>query len=129
MLSRTIRRARFVDLHSGRTADSICSLPPCGGGLGRGVVRLATPSATSHDPHPQPLPTRTRVYPSSSINRVEVGLIRLRLGRGARRARSKLWINNTGTRCSLALVGALVAGTALPVSAQQTTPIGVSYQP
>jgi len=33
------------------------------------------------------------------------------------------------TFVSLAAAGALVAGTALPVRAQQTTPIGVSYQP
>ena len=82
--------------------------PTCGGGLGRGVVRLATLSPTSHDPHPQPLPTR---------------------GRGAHRSRGKLWINTTGTRCSLALAAALAVGAAIPAGAQQTTPIGVSYQP
>src|SRR5258708_6761025 len=41
-------------------ACSVCSLPPCGGGLGRGVVRLATLVPLSLNPHPQPLPTRGR---------------------------------------------------------------------
>src|SRR6266702_5597963 len=43
-----------------RAANSVCSLPPCGGGLGRGVVRLSTSVHESRDPHPQPLPTRGR---------------------------------------------------------------------
>jgi penicillin-binding protein 1C len=42
------------------TADSVRSLPPCGGGLGRGEARLSLPAPLSHDPHPQPLPTRGR---------------------------------------------------------------------
>jgi hypothetical protein len=41
-------------------ANSVCSLPPCGGGLGRGVMRLATLVRQSHYPHPQPLPARGR---------------------------------------------------------------------
>jgi hypothetical protein len=47
-------------VYSGRATDSVGSLPPCGGGLGRGVARFASLIAISHDPHPQPLPTRGR---------------------------------------------------------------------
>jgi general nucleoside transport system permease protein len=41
-------------------ADSERSLPPCGGGLGRGVERVAPLVPSSLDPHPPPLPTRGR---------------------------------------------------------------------
>ena len=39
---------------------SFFSLPPCGGGSGWGVGRFWHQVATSHDPHPRPLPTRGR---------------------------------------------------------------------
>ena len=72
------------ELRSAGAGASACSLPPCGGGSGRGVApdRQSAPSG-SHDPHPQPLPKRTRVYPSSSTRMAKVGKIRLWLGRGA----------------------------------------------
>src|SRR5262249_42738788 len=43
----------------------VCSLPPCGGGVGRGVMRRDNDGATCEGiarppPHPQPLPTRGR---------------------------------------------------------------------
>src|SRR5215471_10475609 len=46
-------------MHTGAT-HSVCSLPPCGGGVGRGVVVVARDASTNVDPHPQPLPTRGR---------------------------------------------------------------------
>src|ERR1700704_2617483 len=43
---------------------SVCSLPPCGGGLGRGgggeFVVVARDASANCYPHPQPLPTRGR---------------------------------------------------------------------
>src|SRR5436853_435795 len=53
-------RARFVEVERRQATYSVCSLPPCGGGLGRGVVLWAMLVRVSHDPHPQPLPTRGR---------------------------------------------------------------------
>src|SRR5437870_12655473 len=44
-------------MESVRAAISVCSLPPCGGGLGRGVVVVGRAASTNPDPHPQPLPT------------------------------------------------------------------------
>src|SRR5712691_8052660 len=43
-------------------ALSLRSLPPCGGGLGRGVAARenVANSASPHHPHPCPLPTRGR---------------------------------------------------------------------
>src|SRR5262249_35345898 len=35
-----------------RAANSVCSLPPCGGGLGRGVMRGCTHVASHNDPPP-----------------------------------------------------------------------------
>src|SRR2546425_10477258 len=37
-------------------AVSVCSLPPCGGGLGRGVVRTQTPARQTATPTPNPSP-------------------------------------------------------------------------
>jgi hypothetical protein len=54
------RRAYPAEVESIRATSSVCSLPPCGGGLGRGVMHFATSVHQSHDPHPQPLPTRGR---------------------------------------------------------------------
>src|SRR5712692_2254838 len=56
------------------TANSVCSLPPCGGGLGRGVARLAMLVPLSHDPHPQPLPTRGRGAAPAFASRVLAAL-------------------------------------------------------
>jgi hypothetical protein len=39
-------------------AASVCSPPPCGEGLGVGVVRCGTIRASLQDPPPQPSPTR-----------------------------------------------------------------------
>jgi hypothetical protein len=44
-------------VHSG-AASSVCSLPPCGGGLGEGGWCVWVSEA--RDPHPRPLPTRGR---------------------------------------------------------------------
>src|SRR5947209_8620491 len=55
-------------MESAQAANSACSLPPCGGGLGRGVVVVA-PDVSTHHPHPQPLPTRGRGAPPSSRRR------------------------------------------------------------
>src|SRR5262249_18563119 len=43
-----------------RAAGSVCSLPPCRGGVGRGVVVTARGASANSDPHPQPLPARGR---------------------------------------------------------------------
>src|SRR5208337_4972695 len=43
-----------------RVANPVCSLPPCGGGLGWGVDCLASLVAETRNPHPRPLPTRGR---------------------------------------------------------------------
>src|ERR1700722_18250871 len=40
---------------------------PCGGGLGRGVVRFGNSVATSRDPHPRPLPTTSRACPTCAL--------------------------------------------------------------
>src|SRR6478735_8964084 len=45
---------------SALTANSVCSLPPCGGGVGRGVVVGSRDVSANTYPHPQPLPTRGR---------------------------------------------------------------------
>jgi hypothetical protein len=52
------RRSRFA-----LAAVSVCSLPPCGGGLGRGVVVVARDVSANCYPHPQPLPSRLRACP------------------------------------------------------------------
>ena len=49
--SLTFREVLLAVQNSGR-------LPPCGGGLGRGVASLTTRAPLPRDPHPQPLPTR-----------------------------------------------------------------------
>jgi hypothetical protein len=46
--------AAAVKWISERAANSVCSLPPCGGGLGRGVASLATLAPLPHDPTPTP---------------------------------------------------------------------------
>src|SRR5713101_5658468 len=52
--------------------------------LGEGWREGLTSIDSSRPPHPDSLPTRTRVYPSSALFKVaEVGFIRLRLGRGS----------------------------------------------
>src|SRR5713101_7678463 len=38
------------------TARTVCSLPPCGGGLGRGVVVVARDSSPTPTPTPNPSP-------------------------------------------------------------------------
>src|SRR5215471_18911935 len=44
------------------TADtsSVCSLPPCGGGLGRGVAVIARDASTTTTPTPNPSPQGSR---------------------------------------------------------------------
>src|SRR6185436_3623354 len=50
-----------ADSHSLVVAPlAVGSLPPCGGGLGRGVVVCGTCGATTPDPHPQPSPAGGR---------------------------------------------------------------------
>jgi hypothetical protein len=39
-------------VESARAANSVCSLPPCGGGVGRGVVVVARSVSTDSDPQP-----------------------------------------------------------------------------
>src|SRR6185503_4570870 len=39
-----------------RATSSVCSLPPCGGGLGRGGVAVARGVSANFHPHPQPSP-------------------------------------------------------------------------
>src|SRR6516165_2062686 len=39
-----------------RAANSVCSLPPCGGGVGRGVVVVPRGASSNTDPHPNPSP-------------------------------------------------------------------------
>ena len=43
-----------------QAATAVCSLPPCGGGLGRGVAVVSRETSANCYPHPQPLPTRGR---------------------------------------------------------------------
>src|SRR5262249_54042410 len=43
---------------SERATDSVCSLPPCGGGVGRGVARCCSIRASHNDPHPPRALTR-----------------------------------------------------------------------
>jgi hypothetical protein len=43
-------------MESAGAANSVCSLPPCGGGLGRGVVVVARDVSANSHPHPQPPP-------------------------------------------------------------------------
>ena len=47
--------------------DSVGSLPPCGGGVGRGVVVVARGVSANTDPHPQPLPDASRACPTCAI--------------------------------------------------------------
>src|SRR5713226_3521604 len=48
-------RARSGEMESVRAAYSVCSLPPCGGGLGRGVARFGNAGASiSRPPPPTP---------------------------------------------------------------------------
>src|SRR6185312_4964507 len=57
---RAALRASRVERPTQRAANSVCSLPPWGGGVGRGVVVVAGGVSSNTDPHPQPLPTRGR---------------------------------------------------------------------
>ena len=75
---------------SGRVAQQVpeprpAPSPLVGEGRRRGVALGPAVGAKRilHDPHPQPLPKRIRVYPSSSTRMAKVGKIRLWLGRGA----------------------------------------------
>src|SRR5213593_4140771 len=43
-------------MESVRAAISVCSLPPCGGGLGRGVVHVGNEGAAIATPTPNPSP-------------------------------------------------------------------------
>jgi hypothetical protein len=53
-------KADAVEMESVLAATAVCSLPPCGGGLGRGVAVMAQATSANCYPHPQPLPTRGR---------------------------------------------------------------------
>src|SRR4051794_38312447 len=53
MANRAVRR-------KGSATSSVCSLPPCGGGLGRGVGVYDLLCRYDADPHPRPLPARGR---------------------------------------------------------------------
>src|SRR5437016_3498677 len=50
-------------------ADSGCSLPPCGGGVGRGVVVVARDNSIRTDPHPQPGRGAARVLCTGVLQR------------------------------------------------------------
>ena len=54
-------------LESAGATNSVCSPPPCGGGLGRGVVVMARAASANGYPHPQPLPTRGRGVALSKV--------------------------------------------------------------
>src|SRR5690349_20961882 len=56
--------AGLTRLHSTNAAAEVRPLPPCGGGLGRGV---AAQRAESVDPHPRPLPAASRACPTCAI--------------------------------------------------------------
>src|SRR4029077_19530861 len=49
-----VQRFEDVEFHNGLAANSVCSLPPCGGGLGRGVMSKATAAPHSSPPPPTP---------------------------------------------------------------------------
>ena len=71
---------------------------PAGGGLGRGVARMAMRVRQSRDPHPQPLPTTSRACPTCALKhetRAGPGFV----GRGAHRVRCMFCIKSNGT-CS-----------------------------
>src|SRR5258706_6267036 len=73
------------ELESARAANSVCSLPPCGGGLGRGVVRVkwrwGHPPTNCGTPTPDPSPQgggehTECVAPPLCINTNEQALLR-----------------------------------------------------
>ena len=80
----------------GRVASEASGVGSCGN------VRVLP---HNNDPHPQPLPSRSRVYPILASPRVpELGQARVRVGRGADRVRGAVvcqdeW-NTLLTRCS-----------------------------
>src|SRR5438132_9945140 len=55
-IAHRIRRMLRAPISPTDTTHSVCSLPPCGGGLGRGVARLgaASPHCTTPTPDPSP---------------------------------------------------------------------------
>src|SRR5262245_31726056 len=50
------RASRLIGPEPGRAANSVCSLPPCGGGVGRGGVRGMLVRQDLGTPTPNPSP-------------------------------------------------------------------------
>src|SRR5262245_9836007 len=81
----------FCSSAADQDAGSVCSPPPCGEGLGAGVMQWDDGGATRKQlryPHPQPLASRSRIYPTSAnLLSAELGQARVRMGRGGHRVR------------------------------------------
>src|SRR5258707_7721666 len=84
-------RAYSGEVESARAANSVCSLPPCGGGLGRGWCReilVAPPAQNRTTPTPNPSPSRLRACPPpANLKATKPRQAGVWLGRGAHRAR------------------------------------------
>src|SRR5262245_12080301 len=60
---------------STRATRSVCSLPPCGGGLVRGVAVIARAASANDHPHGLPLRFASKCYGEGKIGHYEVAPI------------------------------------------------------